>query len=278
MRGAPYTDFIPVQISTSQLQQISRSHAQSQAAQLRHRVDAAVSPEQVADAGARLAALSDEIVRSTQVLGVLSPLLTVEIRQTAVWLQQGLDTGVAYRETRAAALLHGSAALGAMWFMDHRLLSETALLPVQATLGSTMAQLLASPQGARFKQAADKEQLLRASLRNALQRVFADAMSPASVQALAAAAFAKDQPDDHESDERAPLQPTASRFLARERALLAQAGIVDHDLQSLCVAGDLALGQGRCVRLATSQAGKLDTAALIVWLTGAVNALAGFQQ
>jgi hypothetical protein len=270
-----------MQISPSQLQQVGAAQVRTHAAQWRDRVDAALPPERVADPAARLAALADQVASDVEQLGIAGPLLAVDVHQTAAWLRMALQAGAPYRESRALALLHTAAALGALWFRDDRLLAPADMLPLRDTIEHTIGGLLESPQGARFRQAAQAGEHLRDGLRFALRHTLADGLSAGSERALMAAAFVGHAPQDEEEtdrarDERTPSEQSAASFVGHERSLLSQAGIVERELQALCVVGDLAFGMGRCVRLLARAGHTLDAGARAAWLARAIAALGEF--
>jgi hypothetical protein len=267
-----------VQISSDQLRQLGvlRAHSLAEQCRISTRANGASDPP---EAAARLAALANDAVASLAPLGALGAIVAVDVHQTADWLKLALDAGFAYRETRAAALLHGAAALGALWFIDERLLPASEMLPAQATMDRTIGQLLAAPQEARFQRAAEQELRLRDGLRFALGHAFADGLSDEALRELAAAAFAVDAPEGNEPEPGGAqgdgwVEEMTARFMARERAALNHAGVSDPALVALCIAGDLTLGLGRCVRLLTRQRDKLDAAGRLAWLERAVHELA----
>lgn len=261
------------------MQQLATAQAARQAAEWSAQVDAALPPEQGAQPSARLTALTDAVIASLAETHEQSALLATDVRLTAAWLQAELATGVAWRETRAAALLHGAAALGALWFVDERLLLPYRLLPLpEPDTGNPAAArnfppLLASPQGERFAAAADQEKALRPGAQFALREALAGGFAGHLARGLVAAAFCADT--DRERPDR---QQAAERFIAREHALQAQAAITDADLRTLCMGGDLVLGLGRSVRLLSNPAAPRDRAALLTWLRSAINGLAGLSE
>lgn len=249
-----------MQFSAEQMQQMARDLVVRRARHWVNRVDAALPSVQRSDPEARLGALCQLVAAG---LAPGEHLAARDVQQTAQWLELGLRAGAPWHDTRAAALLHGAAALGALWFVDSRLLPPSRQLPLQATTQATMAQLLAEPQGQRFKHAALRARRLRPGLRLAWQRARAQGLADAGLQDLLRAAFAHDEPTE-ESPERepepepdldegaSPLVPDAQAFVAHAQRLLKQAGLAGGPLARLCLAGDLLLGLGRCARLAAA--------------------------
>jgi hypothetical protein len=273
-----------MQISQSQMQEMHALWTQDRALQWQRRVDAAVPRALAASPAARLAALADAVIsdiRSQAPLAPLDAFLAVDVRQTADWLQAGLAAGVSYREIRAAALLLGAAALGALWFVDDRLLPTDQLLapggesPRPEMLGRSPARLMAAPQGARFREARTRERQLRPGLRLALQQALEGGLTPELARTLLVAAFDEGDLEDSVAEERPASAAASERFMTNERSLLAQAGIAERDLQTLCMAGDLVLGLGRCARLLSGQGAELAGQSRVDWLRGAIDDLAG---
>ncbi|MBH9578662.1 hypothetical protein [Inhella proteolytica] len=266
-----------MQLSTEQMQQMKRNLVHSQARQWTARVDAALLPAQRGEPLARLGALQQLV---SEGLAPNETLAARDVQQAAQWLQMGLEAGAPWRDTRAAALLNAAAALGALWFVDGRLLPGARQLPLQPTLPVTMAQLLAQEQGLRFKQAAMRERELRAGLHLAWQRALAQELGDAALLELARTAFAPhaeprdDAPEPEFEDEALPLSPDAQAFLSHEQRLAQMAGLEGSPVARLCLAGDLLLGLGRCVRLATT----LPPDSREPLLKEAIHAAAGFQR
>lgn len=270
-----------MQIASEQYQHIVVTHQRQRATGLAAQVDAALPEARRADPAARLAEVTRQVLQR-QPPGALGAAIGVDVRQTSQWLALALAEGVRLDEPRAAALLHAAAALGALWFVDDRLLRPPEQLPVQPTLAATMVQLLGQAQGERFRVAGAAELQLRPGTQLWLRQVLAAPDDPDAARALATAAFRawhdEAAPDDQELDpaQPGPAQQALQRFMQRERTLATQAGITDAALQRLCGAGDLALGQGRCVRLlaAHPEVAAADAAA---WLKGLLHDLAGLQ-
>ncbi len=266
-----------MQLSAEQMQQMERNLLQRKAREWTARVDEALPPAQRSEPLARLGALQVLVARG---LAPGQALAACDVQQAAQWLHMGLDAGAPWRDTRAAALLNAAAALGALWFVDGRLLPAARQLPLQPTLPATMAQLLAQAQGMRFKQAAVREHQQRAGLRLAWQRAAAEELSDAALLELARVAFAppvdarEDAPEPEFEDDALPLSPEAQTFLSHEQRLAQQAGLEGGPVARLCLAGDLLLGLGRCVRLAAT----LPPDSREPLLKEAIHAAAGFQR
>ena len=239
------------------------------------RIDADVDPAQREDPLARLAVLARSIVGELPEGALFE---AADVRQTAHGLALALRAGAPWSDTRAAAQLHGAAGLGSLWHMDDRLLAPGDQFEPEPGRPDALAPLLAKPQGERFKRAAVRAQWLGPGLRMALHRALALQCADAALHALISVAFAT--PDDTaEGDEGAPEQvgdnpewPAAAHpFMARARDLQARAGVGEPGLTRLCLAGDLALGLGRCVRLLAS-APPRPPAEAIDFLTEALHA------
>lgn len=265
-----------MQFSPEQMQQMERNLLQRKAREWSARVDEALPPAQRGEALARLGALQERV---THGLAPAEALAACDVQQAGQWLQLGLQAGAPWRDTRAAALLNAAAALGALWFVDGRLLPGSRQLPPLPTLPATMAQLLAQVQGLRFKQAAVRERQLRAGLQQAWQRAVAQDLGDAALLELARVAFAppvepsEDAPEPEWEDGALPLSPDAQTFLSHEQRLAQQAGLEGGSVARLCLAGDLLLGLGRCVRLAAT----LPPDSREPLLKEAIDAAAGFQ-
>jgi hypothetical protein len=267
-----------MQIYRDQAARIGQQQAQARVRHWQGLADAALPAERRSDPRARLQVLARAVARAQ---GPQAAVLGVDVLQTAQWLDLALQRGTAWREARALALLHGAAALGALWFLDDRLLPAAQQLPLKATLEDTVVQLLAQPQGLRFKQAADRERALRPGLRLAWQQVLVQDLSPNAAHTLASAAFAAPPAQEAEAD--APPEPEAdaedtgpppaqAAFMAHERRLQAQAGLQDGALAAWCLAADLVLGLGRSVRMMSLA--PADVPARLAWLKETLHALA----
>jgi len=147
-----------LQLSEATMEVLVDAYIDEQAAQWHRRIDAALPPGEERPA-VRLAALAREVARDTQDLGRVSDLLSVDVIQTRDWLLAALQAGVPYDETLAAALLNAAAALGALWFIDDRLLPLDEQLPLhdmQTLPLQTWPTLMTIAQGDHFQLAADR--------------------------------------------------------------------------------------------------------------------------
>jgi hypothetical protein len=242
-------------LSTEQFRQLARERVQSRARLWSARVDQGVPAAQRQEPASRLEALTVAVLAD---LPPDAPFEAADVRHAADGLAAALRAGAPWDDTRAAAQLHGAAGLGALWFMDDRLLPPGQQIDAAPDRPEALSRLLAEPQGQRFKQAAVCAQRLGPGLRMALHRALAQQCTDPALYALVDAAFVPPDPvADAETDESAaervddvPVWPPAARaFLAHVRDLQARAGLTDPVLSRLCLAGDLALGLGRCVRL-----------------------------
>ena len=172
-------------------------------------------------------------------------------------------------------MLHAAAGLGAQWFQDDRLLPAKDQLAIDTQQAHALLPLLAEPQGKRFKRAAQRAHALAPGLRMALRRALQAECSDAALQRLVLVAFAPpDEPDTPAAAARAdeatpdideltpPWPPEAQRFIDRERRIQAQAGLSDPAAARLCLAGDLVLGLGRCVRVVQQAAASTPPSAI----------------
>lgn len=247
-------------ISSDQVRQLARERAQARARHWSAQVDAGVDPAERQDPQARLAALARSILADLPEGAVFE---AADLRQTTRVLAQALRAGAPWSDTRAAAQLHGAAAIGSLWYMDDRLLEPQDQFVPDPARPDALAPLLAEPQGQRFKRAALRAEWLGAGLRMGLHRALAQQCSDDALRNLVRNAFPSPDADDDggEPEDEAdaeqvgdvPEWPADARdFIARARDLQEQAGITDPVLRRLCLAGDLAFGLGRCVRLLAS--------------------------
>lgn len=222
----------------------------------------------IQEARERLHILAGQAVKSLEPYGSVGFAIAVDIHETHRLLDMALLAGVPFREQRAAALFNAGAVLGAAWFTDDRLLTTPLLLRVPSWKESA-PELLALEHGERFRRALCREQQQRASLIYAFKMaVEADFSSPA-LRMLALTAFAT---EEHEAD--VTEQPSARRWLDMEIELIAAAGLAGTTAENLCLAGDMVLGLGRCVRLWEGRPGKKDQKADTAWLWEMVDGLA----
>ncbi|MBL8304400.1 MAG: hypothetical protein JNM26_16745 [Ideonella sp.] len=255
-----------MQISSDQVRQLARERAQARARHWSARVDAEVDPAERQDPQVRLATLARSILADLPEDALFE---AADLRQTTRVLAQALRAGAPWNDTRAAAQLHGAAALGSLWYMDDRLLDPPDQFVPDPARPEALVPLLAEPQGQRFKRAAVRAGWLGAGLRMALHRALAQQCSDTTLHHLVRNAFPS--PDDADDGDEAdaeqigelPEWPADARdFIARARDLQAQAGVTDPVLSRLCLAGDLAFGLGRCVRLLASAPARPPAAAV----------------
>jgi hypothetical protein len=258
-----------LQISQSQASALSGELVVRHARALSHGVDAhlhqtgqgADPPRKDAAPGAtRLKALH-AVLRADLFTkaGNPAPFLAIDLDQCAQRLDLALQAGWTYREHAAAGQLSAAAALGLRWLGDERLCLPADPL-TDPDPESPATEALPEPIGpeallawadtswsARFALAAQRAEALWVPVRYALDHALAQArvgpIPPDALRSLADAVFTAEQVEH------------LTRFIATERALLAQAGLDgtrlgDRRVESLCIAGDLAFGLGRCVRLA----------------------------
>jgi hypothetical protein len=193
--------------------------------------------------------------------GPAAPFLAIDLDLCAQQLMKALQAGWTYREAAAAGQMSAAAALGLRWLGDERLCMPAdplafndpdagppppAPLPEPTEPHEQVAWAHAS-WSARFAAAAERAEALWVPVRYALDHALAQArvgaITSEALRSLADAVFSAEQAEH------------LSRFMAEERTLLAAAGLDaarlgDRRVESLCIAGDLAFGLGRCVRLA----------------------------
>lgn len=243
-------------LTTGQVHLLAKERVHARARLWAARVDEGLPPAQRGDPPARLAALTRAVIDA---LGPQASFEAADVNHASRALLAALHAGAPWSDTRAAAQLHAAAGLGALWYIDDRLLPPERQIELATGRPEDVLPLLAEPQGARFKQAAARAHLLGPGVRMALHRALAQDCSDAALHALMQAAFAPTETTDDagEDDEGAtieqiddtPLWPSdAPAFVGRARSLQAQAGLRDPALCRLCLAGDLALGLGRCTR------------------------------
>ena len=246
-------------LHSDQLQDFAQRLVRARAQHWQAQVDQALPAEKRQDPIARLAALTRVMLAQRPPGDVFQ---AAELDLAARWLALALQAGAPWREARAGAMLQAAAGLGAQWFQDDRLLPAQVQLGIDTRQASALLPLLAEPQGKRFKQAAQRAQALAPGLRMALHRALQADCDDAALQRLVLVAFAPpDEPDDPalaaQADEATPdtdeltppWPPEAQRFIDHERRIQAEAGLSDPATARLCLAGDLVLGLGRCVRL-----------------------------
>ena len=193
--------------------------------------------------------------------GEAAPFLAIDLELCARQLLRALQAGWVYREQAAAGQMSAAAALGLRWLGDERLcLPADPLAHDDPDTGELLPEPLHEPTepheffawaqaswSARFAAAAERAEALWVPARYALDHALAQArVGPITSEALRSLADAVFNAEQGEH---------LSRFMAEERTLLAAAGLDaarlgDRRVESLCIAGDLAFGLGRCVRLA----------------------------
>jgi hypothetical protein len=244
---------------SDQLDDFAQRLVRARALHWQTQVDQALPAARRQDPMARLAALTRVLIAQRPPGDVFH---AAELDLAARWLALALQAGAPWREARATAMLHAAAGLGAQWFQDDRLLPAKDQLAIDTDQATALRPLLAEPQGKRFKGAAQRAQALAPGLRMGLRRALEADCSDAALQRLVLVAFAPpDEPDDPEAAAQAdaaapdideltpPWPPEAQRFIDHERRIQAEAGLSDPAAARLCLAGDLVLGLGRCVRV-----------------------------
>ena len=262
-----------LQISQSQASTLSAELVSRHARTLSHGVDAHLSQAgtdteparaDAPPAADRLAALHAVLRRDLGAkAGEAAPFLAIDLDLCAQQLYRALQAGWVYREQAAAGQMSAAAALGLRWLGDERLCLPADPLayndpdpdagpPARSPLPAPTEphELFAWAEAswsARFSAAAERAEALWVPVRYALDHALAQdrlgIIPGEALRSLADAVFTAEQVE--------PL----SRFMAEERSLLAAAGLDaarlgDRRVESLCIAGDLAFGLGRCVRLA----------------------------
>jgi hypothetical protein len=227
-----------VNVSSKQLRVMSDAMVRRQANDMRRSVDERTRTPGERDAPlARLSALRDIVVEQCEALGSSGRYLASDIDFTAGLLRVELERGARYEETRAEALLLSAAALGALWFIDSRLLEPRDFFSPPAGAANQPRGLLSVDLGTRFERASEVAKSRSMALMQALRHAMDDACSSASLRLLSEKVFGSDRQD------------ALTQFMSAEKQLLQRGEIVAPQLQALCVAGDLAFGLGRCVRL-----------------------------
>ncbi|WP_418315443.1 hypothetical protein [Piscinibacter sakaiensis] len=226
-------------------------------------------------AAPQLKALHAELrAQLQQKAGGAAPHLVVDLDHTARQLLRALQAGAGYREPAAAALMTAAAALGALWLGDDRLCidGEQSVPPLAEPVEATALRDWAEASWAeRHRFASRRAHALQLPVRYALAHaVESGGFDSQTLRSIADAVFDASQQD------------SLRRFLGAERALIAAAGldaqtIGDRQVEAVCLAGDLAFGLGRFVRIAVAarSAGQAASAdALTDHLREALDALA----
>ena len=224
-------------VSSRQLRVLSDAIAQRHAREVRRAVDRRTDALRASrDAPvARLRALRDLVAEKCEASGPAGRYLVPEVDFTAALLRSELEKGASCNESRAEALLNAAVALGAWWFIDSRLLELRDFF----SRGSPNQPpgLLAVDLGTRFERAAARAESRSAAVMYALKEALKDGCSAAAIRTLCEKVFSADRQD------------ALTHFMSTEKQLLQRAQIALPQLQALCLAGDLALGMGRCARL-----------------------------
>jgi len=252
-----------VNVSSRQLRVLSDAIAQRHAREVRRAVDRradALRGGRDASLG-RLTALRDLVAEKCEASAPSGRYLVAEVDFTAVLLRSELEKGASYNESRAEALLHAAVGLGAGWFIDSRLLEMSDFSSPAGGSSSQPRGLLAADLGVRFERAAAQAESRSAAVLHGLNDALKEACSPASLRTLCETVFGAGRED------------ALTHFMNTEKQLLQRAQIVAPQLQALCVAGDLALGMGRCARLLSQFCAGDDADRRIRSLTGMINGL-----
>ena len=219
-------------ISSDQAQSLARSWVRNYADNVHRLVDAAVAPaEDAANPYLRLKALGQVVVGRVSGVGAAGPLLTVDVGHALTQLCASLRRGARYDEAMASAMLSAAAALGAFWYADPRLLRHTALAL------DAVVDLFNVQMSDQFELAAQAGEAMAVNARYALRQALEQGATSDALRLIVLTTFG------HTPGSALGL------FLTCERTLCSVAGIHDHNLQALCIAGDLCFGLGRGVRL-----------------------------
>lgn len=251
-------------VSSRQLQDLSNAIAQRQAAKVRWAVDQrmdALGGGRDAPLS-RLRALRDLVAEKCEASGPSGRYLIAEVDFTAALLRSELEKGASYNESRAEALLHGAVALGAWWFIDSRLLELRDFFSPAGGSSNQPRGLLATDLGTRFERAAAQAESRSAAVLHGLKEALKNGCSPASLRTLCEGVFGAERHD------------ALTHFMSTEKQLLEGAQIGAPELQGLCLAGDLALGMGRCARLLSRFCTNDAADRRVGMLTGIINGLA----
>lgn len=224
-------------VSARQLRAVSDAVARRHANELRRTVDGGVAPGGQREAPAeRLRVLRDLVLAQCEAIPGAGGHLGPELDLCATLLRSELRRGAGYNEARAQAHLYAAAALGAMWFVDSRLLALDSLPPLDAGAAG-MPSLLEQDLSGPFRRAAQRAEARFPALSFGLRRALDEGCSPESLRALCDTAFdGAREPFDY--------------FMHAERRLLQRADGIAPAAHPACIAGDLAFGMGRCVRWA----------------------------
>lgn len=242
-----------LRISEHQAAELSDDMVRRHAVALGRRTDARAAGNETVPAGLppdapRLKALH-LVLRGDlqQQSGEAAPYLAVDLEHCARQLLRALQAGAVYRETAAAALMSAAAGLGASWLGDERLCVDghqaVPALP-DPVEPAALREWAEASWADRHRFASQRSRALLLAVRYAIARVNErDGFDAQGLRSLADVIF------------EAAEEDRLRRFLASERGLLMAAGLDarthgDRRVESLCLAGDLAFGLGRFVRLA----------------------------
>jgi hypothetical protein len=230
---------------------------------LRRSIDERVTPDDEPGTPlARLRALRDIAVDKCQTMGPSGQYVSIEIHFTSTLLRAEIERGGSYDENRASGLLLAAASLGALWFVDSRLLDPRDFFSPTDGGAGRLQGLMAVDLGPRFESALGLAQSRAQAVEHALRHALEESCSSSSLRLLSESVFAAERCD------------ALTHFMSAEKQLFQRAEIVTPALQALCLAGDLALGMGRCTRLVSRYCATDSTERRIEILSGILNGMA----
>ena len=246
-----------MQFDAQLIDHLRQAHSQQWLRRWTGRIDAHLAGQGAGDAQARLAAAAALVLQDLALPQPLAGWVGAELAQTREWLSLALQAGAAWRDARGAALLQAGVGLGALWFIDPRLLPPERTLPVRDSLAGTVAELMCQPMATPYGMAVRMDEAIRVRCGPTLQAAMKAARErgpgalAAPLRNLQRLVFARASDDGQDEAEETPTEASeaAQAFMRREQLLLEQVGVKDAALAQACVAGDLVLGLGRCVRL-----------------------------
>jgi hypothetical protein len=252
-----------LQVLKQQLRTISDAIVRRHATDLQRSVDLRVAPDDERKTShARLRALRDIVVEKCEAIGSSGQYVSTEIDFTTALLCSELEKGGSYDENRANGLLFAASSLGALWFIDSRLLDPREFFSPNDGRAGRVQGLMAVDLGARFEGASAVAQSRSQAIEHALRYALEEACSSSSLRLLSESVFPEERCD------------AMTHFMSAEQQLLQRAEIVPPALQALCLAGDLAFGMGRCARLLSRYCATDRTERRIEILSGILNGLA----
>lgn len=252
-----------MQVLKQQLRTISDAIVRRHATDLQRSVDLRVAPDDERKTShARLRALRDIVVEKCEAIGSSGQYVSTEIDFTTALLCSELEKGGSYDENRANGLLFAASSLGALWFIDSRLLDPREFFSPNDGRAGRVQGLMAVDLGARFEGASAVAQSRSQAIEHALRYALEEACSSSSLRLLSESVFPEERCD------------AMTHFMSAEQQLLQRAEIVPPALQALCLAGDLAFGMGRCARLLSRYCATDRTERRIEILSGILNGLA----